>query len=600
MKKLLFTSMFMLVFGALFAQNPLWMRYPAISPDGTAIVFSYKGDLYKVSAGGGQAVALTVHEGHDFKPVWSNNGRQIAYASHRYGNYDIFVIPADGGEARQVTFHSANDYPADFTADNQRVVFSSARKDKASNRQFPSGILPELYNVPVSGGRVKQVLTTPAKLAHFSKDGSMMLYHDQKGYEDPFRKHHTSSVTRDIWVYRPETDTFSMLTGFAGEDRNPVFAPDQKHIFYLSEESGDFNVHKMHVETAPENSQITAFENHPVRNLTISGNGTLCFSWHGEIYTMQEGDAAPEKVQVRILSGERYNAREILPVQKGATEMAVSPDGKQVAYIFRGEVFVSAVDGDFTKRITNTPEQERNVSFGHEGKTLLYAGEREESWNIYETTLAGEAENYFFNATLLEEQPVVKTDKETFQPAYSPDGEEIAFLEERTTLKVLNRKSGKMRVIMPGDKSYSYSDGDQHYQWSPDGRWFLVNFYPPGQWSYDVGLVKADGSGDVRNMTMSGYSDNHPLWMLEGEMMIWFSDRHGMRAHGSWGSESDVYGMFFTRSAWDEFNLSEDAFQLKEAQEKEAQKDEAEDEEEKEETAPVDIEFDGLQDRKAA
>ncbi|HCT23454.1 MAG TPA: peptidase S41, partial [Chitinophagaceae bacterium] len=105
----------------------LWMRYPAISPDGKEIVFSYKGDLYKVSSSGGQATPLTMHEAHDYMPVWSHDGKQIAFASDRFGNFDVFVMDANGGEPKRLTYHSAPDYPFDFTKDNQQVLFGSAR-----------------------------------------------------------------------------------------------------------------------------------------------------------------------------------------------------------------------------------------------------------------------------------------------------------------------------------------------------------------------------------------------------------------------------------------------------------------------------------------
>ena len=128
-----------------------WMRYPSISPDGKTIAFTFKGDIYRVSSAGGTAIPLTSHTANDFMPVWSHDGKQIAFASDRYGNYDIYVINADGGEAKRLTFHSADEFPTSFSADDRSILFSSARQDAASNRQFPTAALPELYEVP--GGR---------------------------------------------------------------------------------------------------------------------------------------------------------------------------------------------------------------------------------------------------------------------------------------------------------------------------------------------------------------------------------------------------------------------------------------------------------------
>ncbi|MGZ5487775.1 MAG: hypothetical protein ACXWF4_04530, partial [Candidatus Aminicenantales bacterium] len=101
----------------------MWLRYPAISPDGQTIVFAYKGDLYRVPSGGGVAVPLTIHEAHDYMPVWSHDGKSIAFASDRYGNFDVFVMPASGGEARRLTFHSASELPFSFSPDDNGVLF---------------------------------------------------------------------------------------------------------------------------------------------------------------------------------------------------------------------------------------------------------------------------------------------------------------------------------------------------------------------------------------------------------------------------------------------------------------------------------------------
>ncbi|MDA1306486.1 MAG: hypothetical protein O2917_04415 [Acidobacteria bacterium] len=181
--------------------EPLWNRYPAISPDGSQIAFTYKGDLYLVPSSGGTARPLTSHEAHDYMPVWSPDGTQIAFASDRYGNFDIFVMSTTGGEPRRLTHHSAPESPFTFTPDGRSVVFGAARQDTAEHRGFPAGYMPELYSVPAVGGRVTQMLTTPAEDVRFSRDGRLLLYHDKKGQENMWRKHQVSAVARDIWVH---------------------------------------------------------------------------------------------------------------------------------------------------------------------------------------------------------------------------------------------------------------------------------------------------------------------------------------------------------------------------------------------------------------
>ena len=573
-KYILFTICLIFLITALKAQEtPLWMRYAAISPDGSQVVFSYKGDLYKVSSTGGDAIPLTLHEARDFNPVWSHDGKQIAFASNRYGNFDVFVIPASGGKATRLTHHSAWDMPSDFSKDNKTVLFTSSRLDEAKNQQFPSSVLAELYEVPIDGGRVNQVLTTPAHDAKYSPDFSKIIFHDRKGYENDFRKHHTSSVTRDIWIYDLEKKTYEQIESFNGEDRNPIFSSDGKSYYFLSEQNGSFNIFKNEIGKTIAPRQISFMEKHPIRSLSKSNDGKLCFSFHGEIYTMKEGGKA-EKININISADERYNEEKIKPISGGLSDMAVSPNGKEVAFISRGEVFVASVKEGTTKRISNTPNQERTVSFSPDGRSLLYASERNGSWNVYQSKIKRAEEKYFFTSTLIEEEVVIASDAQTFQPAYSPDGKEVAFLEERTALKVINLSSKKVREIMPKNKSYSYSDGDQHYEWSPDGKWFFVNFLRDKQWIDQAGLVSSSGSGEITNMCNSGYGSYGPRWMMNGEMMLWFSDKDGMKNHASWGGEIDVYGMFLTQDAYDKFTLNEEEYNLLKDEEKEDKKEE--------------------------
>ena len=561
-----------------------WLRYPAISPDGESILFNHKGNIYVVSSDGGKATPLTLGDSYDYHPVWSNDGESIAFASDRFGNFDVFVMSASGGEAQRLTFHSGGEVPSAFTHDDSAILFSALRQDYHSHVQFPTGVMAELYSVPVMGGRVDQVLTTPAHDAVMNSDGSKLLFHDRKGYENDWRKHHTSAVTRDIWVYDMATEDYSQLSQFNGEDRNPVFTNNDDTFYYLSEESGSFNVHRSSLTNSGQNQQVTSFTSHPVRFLSIADDNTLCFGYHGDLFTMSAG-GEPQKVEVQIGFDGTETLSKVVPVNSKFTEATLSPNGKEVAYIFRGEIFVSSLDKGTTKRITNTPYQERSVSFSPDGRSLLYAAEVDTSWNVYTTSIVREEEPYFYLSTLLKEEEVVATPVEEFQPSYSPDGKEVAFLEDRTTLRVINLESKAVRTIMDGSYNYSYADGDQWYQWSPDSKWFLVSFGPKERifWR-EVGLVEASGKGEIRNLTKSGYGDFAPGWSRDGKMMVWGSTRQGTRMENGWMNTGDVYGMFFTKESWEKFNLSEEEFEvMKEMEEKKKKEEEKEKEDEKEE-----------------
>jgi Tol biopolymer transport system component/C-terminal processing protease CtpA/Prc len=587
------------------------MVHPSISPDGSTIAFSYQGDIYTVPRAGGAARQLTIHEAYDSQPIWSPDGSKIAFSSTRYGNSDIFVVPAKGGSPMRLTYHSSGDRPYDFSVDGEKIIFGSSRLDHHKNISFPSGLLSELYEVPVSGGRVVQISGIPMRDVNLNGDGSKMFYHDRKGYEDPFRKHQTSSVARDIWMYEPEESKYTQLTTYEGEDRNPIWHIENK-VYFLSERSGSFNVWKGDISNGSleDARQVSQFENHPVRYLSIASDGMLCYWYNGEIYTQLDPEA-PKKVDIQINNDKRYNESIVKLINGDASDFAVSPNGKEIAFIVRGEVFVTSIDHTDTKRITNTPEQERDLHFNSDGTKLLYSGERDGSWNIYEASLGREEEKYFYNATLIDEKPIVLTDQETFQGRYSPDDKEVAFLENRTTLRVKNLESGDIRTVMPGTYSYSYSDGDQYYTWAPDSKWLLVEFFENNRWNPQVGLVKATGEEKPIDLTKSGYGNSRPRFSMDGEVIYWSSDKQGFRSHGSWGSQSDVYAMFLTIDAYKRFTLNKSDYELWKEQEEEEKKEkekeedddkkskkDKEEDDEKKEVKDLEIDWEGLDDRK--
>ena len=568
MKKLLTCLALSFVAASSYAATPLWLRDVQISPDGTEIAFCYKGDIYKVPANGGTATQLTTQASYECSPIWSPDSKQIAFASDRNGNFDLFVMSADGGAARRLTTHSASEIPSTFTTDGNYILFSASIQDPANSALFPTSAMTELYKVPVTGGRTEQVLGTPAEMVCFDKSGKTFLYQDRKGFEDEWRKHHTSSITRDVWLYDSENGKHTNLTAHAGEDRNPVFAPDGQTVYFLSERDGStFNVYSFPISSPQSLKTVTHFKTHPVRFLSMGSNGTLCYAYDGEIYTQKQGDK-PQKVKIDIIRDDQNTIAD-LNFSNGATSATVSPDGKQVAFIVRGEVFVTSADYNTTKQITHTPAREAGLTFSPDNRTLAYASERNGNWELYMAKIARKEEANFPNATAIEEEVLLPSDKtERTYPQFSPDGKELAFIEDRNRLMVINLETKKVRQVTDGSTWFS-TGGGFDYSWSPDGKWFTLEFIGNRHDPYsDIGMVSAQG-GKIINLTNSGYTSGSPRWVLDGNAILFITERYGMRAHASWGSLNDVMLVFMNQDAYDKFRLSKEDYELQKELEKE-------------------------------
>lgn len=575
MKKLLFAAGALLL-AATASAEPLWLRNSAISPDGTTIAFTYKGDIYSVPVNGGDAVRLTVN-GYNTKPVWSPDSKKIAFASNREGSMDVYVMPATGGKATRLTTNSGKEEPRAWLG-NDTVFFATSIMPAPGAAQGSFG--SQIYKVSVTNpGRPVMFASWPMQAMSVDKNGRV-LFQDKKGYEDVLRKHEHSSGTADIWLY--DNGKYTQLTNSNVQNQNPVWAP-QGNFFYTSEAGdGTLNVFTKSPVAGSKESQLTHFKDHPVRSLSAADNATLAFSWNGELYTCVPG-AEPKKVNVNIVTDDY--TRELVRVlnRNGATCISVSPDGKEVAFVIHGEVFVTNVKYGTTKQITNTPEQERVVDFAPDGRTLVYDSERDGQWQLFTATIADKDEKQFAYATEIVETPLYKAadGSPAFQPQWSPDGKEVAFLENRTALRVVDAKGKNVRTALDGKFNYSYTDGDVSFEWSPDSRWFLIDYIGIGGWNNtDIALVKADGS-EVVDLTESGYSDGNAHWALDGKAMIWSTDLNGYRSHGSWGSQRDAYIMFFDGEAYDRFRMTEEEVALADEAAKNDKKDEKKDDDDK-------------------
>src|SRR5262245_2212486 len=166
-------------------------RTPDISPDGKTVAFSYLGDIWLVDAAGGQARHLTMHEKHDFNPIFSPDGKHIAFSSNRHGSYDVFVMPVQGGRPTRLTFDSADDHPSGWSPDGQQILFASSR-----STEYPLRV--DMYTVPATGGLARRISAFERRDGSYSPRGDLIVY--VRGPGSWYRKGYRGSSNDDIWI----------------------------------------------------------------------------------------------------------------------------------------------------------------------------------------------------------------------------------------------------------------------------------------------------------------------------------------------------------------------------------------------------------------
>jgi len=346
MRKTLISLLLMgLSLSAMADNTPRWLRQNAISPDGRTIAFVYQGDIYTVPSVGGRAVQLTTNPAHDTEPLWTADGKYIVFASYREGSKDLWAMPSEGGAPVRLTTYNGGETPLCVGPDG-KVYFLASIQESVQSSIFPGE--GKLYSVDLNAvlaagddekalakaRKPSVVISLPVENMSINAQGTI-IYEDWKGYEDEFRKHHTSAVTRDIWK-RETSGTYTKLTSYVGENRNPVFAADGHTYYYLSEMNtgteavdswgGDLNIWKADIAGGSP-SRVTSFKGNPVRYLSISKDGTLCFSYNGDLYTCRDG-VQPTKVAITLIKDVNNKEKFLESVSGGARSLAGVPQWK--------------------------------------------------------------------------------------------------------------------------------------------------------------------------------------------------------------------------------------------------------------------------------
>ena len=489
---------------------------PSLSPDGTTVAFSWAGDVWTVPAGGGRARPLTRHPSADRDPEFSPDGKQIAFISEREGSPLVFVMPADGGNPKQVGFHTSGYRMQGWSPDGRSILVAGPRDHfwREADRFFLLRPDERTAEVPL--------FDAPGHNGSLSPDGKQLLFAREGA--PWWRKGYKGSQDSQVWVYDLAAKTFTKRLDPPGGAHWPLWKPDGRGIYYVGLHRGALNLRERDLETGKDRP-LTEFDDDSVVFPAISRDGkTVVFRHLFDLYRFRPGSGEPAtKIDVWYDGDLAQNSKGRRTLTE-ATHVAFSKDGLEVAFTAGGDLWVMDTELKEPKRVTDTPEEERDPVFSPKGDAVLFVSDKGGQSDVWKAERADPAKDWWQNEAFKLERLSNDADVES-DLRFSPDGGKVAFIRSRGDLWVMNPDGKDARKVVP-------SWNPPRYDWSPDGKWF-VYAQEDDDFNADIWLVPLDGSKPPFNLSRHPDNESDPVWSPDGKLIA-FTGRRG-------GTETDIY-----------------------------------------------------------
>lgn len=481
------------------------LRFP--STNGTDVVFTYAGDLYRAPLSGGEAQRLTSHVGYEIFPHYSPDGKSIAFTGQYDGNTEVYLISSDGGEPQRLTYTSTNsrDDLGDRMGPNNIVMtWSRDGKEIVYRNRIGDGFEGKLWRIGKDGGMSEALPLPEGGFCSYSPDGKKLAY-NRVFREFRSWKYYRGGMADDIWIYDTEAKKVTNVTNNVAQDIFPMWIGDE--IFFASDRDMTMNLFVYNTKTG-QTEKVTNYTDYDVKFPSSDGN-TIVYEHGGYLYRLDPKTRQSEQIHI-TLNGENVYARtEQKHVANNLTAVSLSPNGKRLAVTARGEVFDVPVAKGVTRNITRTPgAHERDAEWSYDGKNIAYISDRTDETEIWlEPAEGGE--------------PVQLTkDNDTYirQLAWSPDNKTILYTDRKNRIVVVDVASKTKKVLMQNPEA-EFRD----VAFSADSQW--ITYTKPASNDLSVVYIYNLTSGKEYPVTEKWYNSSEPTFSSDGKYLIFSSDR---------------------------------------------------------------------------
>ena len=450
---LLFICCFFIVDRALAIdpEDTKMMAQPAISQ--SKIAFIYAQDLWTADRDGSNPKRLTVDRGIESHPVFSPDGRYIAFSAEYDGNTDIFIVPAEGGIPKRLTWHPGWDFVRGFSPDGKSVLFTS-RRTSFTNRYS------KLYEVPIEGGHPKELIIPNAWHASYAPDGQKIAY--TPIYDNFFQwKNYRGGTASKIWVFSFEDQSMIEIPKptSGSNDTKPMMG--DKEVFFLSDREGEFNLFSFDEQTKTIN-QLTQFTDFPILDAELFGD-TIIFEKGGHLYTYNINDQTTVKLKIGIATDLLERRERFVSGDQYVRSAHISPSGKRAVFDYRGDIVTVPEEFGDPVNLTNSPGVHENYpAWSPDGKHIAYFSDA-----------SGEYELHINTPDYKDNVSKIKIDGTGFYafPYWSPDSKKISFSDNGRNLYIYDLDTKKLEKITQDIYYFPGAFRDLFGDWSSDSNW---------------------------------------------------------------------------------------------------------------------------------